>query len=74
MHSLGYKPKSPRLTIELAKQMINCNDSYLELYYERVERGINIDINQKLIGEYEDANKRLKEWIECNQHIQTGKK
>lgn len=64
MHELGYKPKAPRLTIELAMQMISCNRSYLELYYERVERGINIDINQKLIDEHEDANKRLKEWID----------
>lgn len=63
MHELGYKPKAPRLTIELARQMIDCNNSYLESYYERVERGINIDINQKLIDENEDANKRLKEWI-----------
>jgi hypothetical protein len=65
MHELGYKPKAPRLTIKLAMQMIGCNRSYLELYYERVERGLNIDINQKLIDEHEDANKRLKEWIDA---------
>ena len=65
MHELGYKPKAPRLTIKLAMQMISCNRSYLELYHERVERGINVDINQKLINEYEDENERLKEWIEC---------
>ncbi len=64
MTELHYKPKQPTITPKLAKQMIHCNEMWINILTERVESGYCVEITQKKINAHEEENARLRDYLE----------